>query len=151
MDLAWPCKEKETLLPNLEEELMMEAWHLPSPLFLWLYHCNSKKFFSPGILSPVQLVNLTSVPYSVPIVPHSPLPVVSIQKSLAQRCLPWPQLKFANPHLFTLLKIHLLLSSQQLAPSKLIYLLAIVHLPAVFFTDVCNSAQIILNKYRLIN
>ena len=80
----------------------------------------------PGLL--LLLILIPGPPNS----PHSPLPVVSIQKSLAQRCLPWPQLKFANPHL-PLLKIHLLLSLQQLAPSKLIYLLAIVHLPGCFF------------------
>ena len=28
MGLAWPCRDKKTFLPNLEEELMMEAWHL---------------------------------------------------------------------------------------------------------------------------
>ena len=28
VDQAGPCRDKKTLLPNLEEKLKMEAWHL---------------------------------------------------------------------------------------------------------------------------
>ena len=45
--LAWPCRDKKTPQPNLEEELMLEAWRLLKneeesslfPLFIFSSDC----------------------------------------------------------------------------------------------------------------
>ena len=75
--LACPCRDRKTHLPNVEEGLMMEAWHLLknkevsglSPLltFPLIRRVEPSKFLKDGnAMLPCPLVSLTSILFSQP-------------------------------------------------------------------------------------
>ena len=63
VDPAWPCRDKKTLLPNLEAELMVETWPLfkkdkavlPLSTFFLILELQPGKFFGHSICYPPTL------------------------------------------------------------------------------------------------